>query len=112
MAGLTMIEFDYKSLTYRYYPERHEVRLGDGELYLIEEKTCVVKTLRNANHGDVTTVIAKSIPPIPKDTELYVEKIWQNFYGKWVQVFYNNRFYDISPHDLIYVRRDREKLFQ
>ena len=93
--------FDARSLT---RTKRWEVLLSDGELYLLDNKS-VVETICDAEHGDWKTALAHNIQKIPKGTQLEVNKVWQNFYGVWVEVNYEGRHYDLSPRQLKYVKR-------
>ena len=94
--------FDYPSLTHTRY---WKVQLSDGKLYILDNK-CVVETICDAEHGDWKTAFAHNISNIPKGTQLEVKKVWQNFYGVWVEVNYGGRNYDISPRQLKYVKRN------
>ena len=95
-------EFDCISLTHN---RVWEVRLSNDELYWLDNK-CVVETICDAEHGDWKTAMVRNIPKIPKGTQLEVTKVWQNFYGVWVEVNYGGRHYDISPRQLKYVKRN------
>ena len=95
-------EFDCISLTRKRF---WEVRLSNGELYRLDNK-CVVETICDAEHGDWKSVIAHNIKPIPKGTQVKVNKVWRNFEGLWVEVDYGGRNYDISPRQLKYVKRN------
>jgi hypothetical protein len=87
------------------YKRRWSVTLGDYQPHIIDDNS-VLETIYTVQHGDLATVIAQNIPPIPKGTQFKVEKIWQNFYGTWVQVIYSGRIYDIPPASLRLVKRE------
>lgn len=82
----------------------YRVNLYDHQEYMLETG-CILKTVRDCNHGDIMTAIAKHIPHIPANTEVEFIKVWRNFYGTQVAVLYNNRQYDLEPWNLSYVRR-------
>ena len=96
------IEYDFKTLT---RTVSWDVWLSDNKLYRLDNK-CVVETICDAEHGDWKSVIAHNIKPIPKGTQLKVNKVWRNFEGLWVEVDYGGRHYDISPRHLKYVKRN------
>lgn len=79
--------------------------LNDNNEYYLDSRS-IVETVCNAQHGDWKTAYVKDIEPIPKGTQLKVVKIWSNFYGKWVQVLYEGRHYDLRPRDLKYIGRE------
>ena len=81
------------------------VFLNDNNKYYLDSHS-IVETVCDAQHGDWKTAYAKDIKPIPKGTQLRVVKIWNNFYGKWVQVLYGGRRYDLRPCDLKYIGRE------
>ena len=99
------LNFDAKTRSYYYDYYDHRVFLNDNNLYYLDSR-CVVETVCDAQHGDWKTVAAQGIKPIPKGTQLRVYKVWQNFYGVWIQVFYGGRYYDLHPRSLKYVRRE------
>lgn len=101
-----MKDYTYYDPITMQYKKRWSVTLSDYEPHLIDDNT-VVETTYNVNHGDLATVIARKIPPIPKGTRFKVEKIWQNFYGTWVQVIYDGRIYDIPPTSLKLVKCEK-----
>ena len=96
--------FDPLTLTRKCYWEVY-LGLSDNKPYLLDDKS-VVETVCDAEHGDWKTALAHNIPKIPKGTQLEVKKVWQNFYGVWVEVNYEGRHYDISPRQLKYVKRN------
>ncbi len=42
--------------------------------------------------------------PIPKGTELTIDTWWQNFYGSYFKVNYNNKMYDIKTTTVKLIR--------
>ena len=80
------------------------VILNDNKRYALDA-FCAVETVCDAQHEDWKTVIAQDIQPIPKGTQLKVNKVWQNLYGRWVQVLYDGRYYDLCPRNLKYIGR-------
>lgn len=40
--------------------------------------------------------------PIPKGTRIKVYEIMQNCYGRWVETYYDGRYYSIDPRCLEY----------
>lgn len=99
------INFDARSCSYYSDYYDHRVFLNDNNMYYLDD-LCVVETVCDAQHGDWKTVVAQGIKPIPKGTQLRVSKVWQNFYGVWIQVFYDGRYYDLYPRSLKYVKRE------
>lgn len=75
--------------------------LSDGEYWL--RKGCIVETIKETYEQDFKTAIAKGIKPIPKGEKVTVYSVMQNFYGKYLRVFYNGRIYSIDPKDVIYI---------
>lgn len=100
-----MKDYTYYDPITMQYKRRWSVTLSDYQPHIIDDNS-VLETIYTVQHGDLATVIAHNIPPIPKGTQFKVEKIWQNFYGTWVQVIYSGRIYDIPPASLRLVKRE------
>lgn len=81
-----------------------EVILCDYQRYLLK-RGCIVAPIEDVNDGDWKTCTVHPIPNIPKNTEVPVIEVGNNFYGKWVRVEYKGRKYDIEPCKLRYVRK-------
>lgn len=93
----------FMSLFENYSRDFWEVTLHDYQRYLLK-RGCIVAPIEDVNDGDWKTRVMHPIPNIPKNTEVYVVEVWDNFYGKWVMVEYEGRKYDIEPCKLRYVR--------
>ena len=100
-----MKDYSYYDPITMQYKRRWSVTLSDYQPHIIDDDS-VLETIYTVQHGDLATVIAQNIPPIPKGTQFKVEKIGQNFYGTWVQVIYSGRIYDIPPASLRLVKRE------
>lgn len=100
-----MKDYSYYDPITRQYKRRWGVTLSDYQPHIIDDDS-VLETIYTVQHGDLATVIAQNIPSIPKGTQFKVEKIWQNYYGTWVQVIYSGRIYDIPPASLRLVKRE------
>ena len=64
----------------------------------------VIRLLEDADEEDSKTRIAQDIKPIPKGTELRVDSILWNLYGKFLEVNYNDRIYSINPKICKYIK--------
>lgn len=51
--------------------------------------------------GDWKTQVAKGYKNIPSNTEVTVKELFANFYGIWVRICYDGRYYDVQDKDLI-----------
>lgn len=51
--------------------------------------------------GDWKTQAAKGYKNIPPNTEVTIKEVFTNFYGIWVRVRYDGRYYDVRDADLI-----------
>lgn len=79
--------------------------LHDGNCYVIT-KGCVVKTAKSVMDEDWKTALARGYGSIPEGTELVVSGICRNFYGIFIECYYNNIHYYINPRDLYYVSKE------
>lgn len=80
--------------------------LADGKDYVLQ-KGSVVKTKKSLCNEDWKAQRARGYGNIPKDTEVVVKGFVQNFYGEFLQVFYNGNIYSIDPRDVFYVRFEK-----
>ena len=97
-------------------PSEYKVRLSDGELYCFYPYTIYnpknfktstlrfkVRTVESVQDEDWKTAIAQNKEEIPTNTELEVLDVLTNFYGRWLEVIYNNLHYHIDPSKVEYV---------
>ena len=82
--------------------------LADEKDYVLQ-KGSVVKTKKSLCNEDWKTQKARGYGNIPKDTNVVVTGFVQNFYGEFLQVFYNDNIYSIDPRDVFYVRFKNER---
>ena len=96
--------------------EEYIVRLSDGKDYCFYPvpyydtkslKTVVlrfkVRTVVSVQDEDWKTAIAQHKESIPANTELEVLGVYNNYYGRWLEVRYNNSHYYINPSKVEYV---------
>ena len=72
---------------------------------------CVVVALRDLEHGDWKTTLARPdrYPAIKKGTECKFVKRWTNLYGAWVTILGpNGNEYDVREGDLWFGGRNGE----
>ena len=62
-----------------------------------------VRTLVDVEDEDWKTAIAHHKETIPANTELEVLNVLNNFYGRWLEVIYNNSHYYIDPSNVEYL---------
>ena len=62
-----------------------------------------VRTLADVEDEDWKTAIAKHKETIPANTELEVLGVLENFYGRWLEVIYNNSHYYIDSSNVEYL---------
>lgn len=58
-------------------------------------------TKKSCCDGDWKTQAAKGYSNIPPNTEVTIKELFTNFYGIWVRVRYDGRYYDVRDTDLI-----------
>ena len=80
--------------------QQHFMRLNDGKEHFID-KGCIVRTIRELCDENWKSQLVHKYPNIPKDTEVRVYDINCNFYGRFIEVIYNGRIYNICPKDVI-----------
>ena len=91
-------------------PSDYMVRLSDGETYCFYPSTNYdprslktvelgfkVRTITSVQDEDWKTAIAQHKERIPANTELEVLNVLTNFYGRWLEVVYNNSHHYIDP---------------
>ena len=97
-------------------PAEYKVRLSDGHRYCFYPYTIYnpenlktstlrfkVRTVESVEDEDWKTAIAQNKEEIPANTELEVLDVLTNFYGRWLEVIYNNSHYYIDPLKVEYV---------
>ncbi len=97
-------------------PSDYMVRLSDDNVYCFYPsiiydyrycKTIIynfkVRTIESVEDEDWKTAILQHKKIIPANTELKVLDVINNFYGKWLEVIYNNSLYYINPLKVEYV---------
>lgn len=68
----------------------------------MEKKTIRRVFIKNSCcDGDWKTQVAKGYNNIPSNTEVTIKELFTNFYGIWVRVCYDGRYYDVRDTDLI-----------
>lgn len=65
-----------------------------------EEEVLIVRTRTSCADGDWKTQSAKGYSNIPAGAEVRPIRVWTNFYGIWVSVFWNGHKYDVRPDDV------------
>lgn len=97
-------------------PSDYMVRLSDGNVYcfypsrIYDNRYCKtiiynfkVRTIESVEDEDWKTAILQDKKIIPANTELKVLNVINNFYGRWLEVIYNNSLYYINPLKVEYV---------
>ena len=100
---------------YNSSPSDYMVRLSDGETYCFYPSTNYdprtlktvelgfkVRTITSVQDEDWKTAIAQHKEKIPANTELEVLDVITNYYGRWLEVIYNNSLYSIDPSKVEY----------
>ena len=100
---------------YNSSPSDYMVRLSDGETYYFYPSTNYdprslktvelgfkVRTITSVQDEDWKTAIAQHKEKIPANTELEVLDVITNYYGRWLEVIYNNSLYSIDPSKVEY----------
>ena len=83
----TNITINFASSSYKF-----DIRLLKSKNMKIK-----VKTVKEVNDEDWKTQLVQKKKSIPADTELEAT-VFQNFYGWFLRVIYDKRYYDINPH--------------
>ena len=91
-------------------PSDYMVRLSDGNVYcfypsrIYDNRFCKtiiynfkVRTIESVKDEDWKTAITQNKKIIPSNTELKVLNVINNFYGRWLEVIYDNSLYYINP---------------
>lgn len=91
-------------------PSEYMVKLADGKIHCFYPATIIdpgnyktlmfifkVRTVVDVYDEDWKTAIAQHKEIIPANTELEVLNVLTNFYGRWLEVVYNNSHYYIDP---------------
>ena len=91
-------------------PSEYMVKLSDGNRHCFypatifdpdSHKTLIfifkVRTVVDVDDEDWKTAMAQHKEIIPANTELEVLNVLTNFYGRWLEVVYNNSHYYIDP---------------
>ena len=97
-------------------PSEYIVRLSDGNKYCFDPITWrdysnlrssvlrfKVRTVESVQDEDWKTAIAQHKERIPANAELEVLDVITNYYGRWLEVRYNNSLYSIDPSKVEYV---------
>ena len=66
-----------------------------------------IRTVVSVQDEDWKTAIAQNKESIPPNTELEVIDVFTNYYGRWLEVKYNNSLYYINPLKVEYVGAKR-----
>lgn len=83
------------------------LKIADGqEVIWCNWQDLFLYTTEDVYHGDWKS---GNHVPIPKGTRIKVYDIMQNFYGKWVETYYEGRYYSIDPCCLEYRRITKKR---
>lgn len=79
--------------------------IANGKVIWNSRQDLFLYTTEEVCHADWKSI---NRIPIPKGTRIKVYDIMRNFYGLWVETYYDGRYYSIDPRCLEYRKEYKE----